>query len=250
MEIDVALVPMVARGWRDTVCIVIDELRASSTITTILDGGCASLYVTAGLEKARRLAREHDGLLAGERHGYAPRGFDFDNSPAQLARADLRGRVVVLSTTNGTRVLGLVRYAPAALVGCLLNARACARAAIELARTRGQRIGIVCAGTYGVFALDDAIAAGVIVDRMVAALEAEGGGYSLSESAVAARQLASSYPEFETPLMNSTAGRLLQSLGTEYDVPFCARVDVTATVPVLRAGSTLTIERLLPGHAL
>jgi 2-phosphosulfolactate phosphatase len=244
MEIDVALVPMVARSWRDTICIVIDELRASSTITTILDGGCAGLYVTAGLDKARRLAREHDGLLAGERHGYAPHGFDFDNSPAQLAGADLRDRVVVLSTTNGTRVLGLVRDAPATLVGCLLNARACGEAAVELARATRHRIGIVCAGTYGVFALDDAIAAGVIVERMIAAIESAGGEYTLSESAVAARQLSGSYPDFETPLMNSTAGRLLQSLGTEYDVPFCARVDVTATVGILRAGSTLTVERL------
>jgi 2-phosphosulfolactate phosphatase len=244
MEIDVALVPMVARSWRDTICIVIDELRASSTITTILDGGCAGLYVTAGLDKARRLAREHDGLLAGERHGYAPHGFDFDNSPAQLAGADLRDRVVVLSTTNGTRVLGLVMDAPATLVGCLLNARACGEAAVELARATRHRIGIVCAGTYGVFALDDAIAAGVIVERMIAAIESAGGEYTLSESAVAARQLSGSYPDFETPLMNSTAGRLLQSLGTEYDVPFCARVDVTATVGILRAGSTLTVERL------
>ena len=244
MEIDVALVPIVARTWRDTVCIVIDELRASSTITTIIDGRCDRLYVTAGLDTARRLAREHDGLLAGERRGYAPRGFDFDNSPWQLARADLRGRVVVLSTTNGTRVLGLMRNAPATLVGCLLNARACAEAAVRLASASGHRIGIVCAGTYGVFALDDAVAAGIIIERMIVAIEAGGGSYTLSESAVAARQLSGSFPDLETPLRDCTAGRLLHRVGADYDVPFCARVDVTDTVPILRAGETLMIEPL------
>lgn len=246
MEIDVALVPVVARTWKNTVCIVVDELRASSTITTILDGGCSRLFVTAGLDSARRLAREHHGLLSGERGGSAPRGFDFDNSPADLARANLRDRVVIVSTTNGTRVLGWVKHAPAVLVGCLLNARACARAAVELAVAANARIGVVCAGTEGVFALDDAVAAGVIVERIEEAVRARGEDYTLSEPAVAAVQLRSSYPDLLTPLQNCTAGHLLARLGTEYDVPFCARVDVTETVPILRPGAVPEIERFAP----
>jgi len=248
MEIDVALVPIVARSWSNTVCIVIDELRASSTITTILDGGCATLYVTAGLDAARQLAREHGALLAGERRGFAPRGFDFDNSPLQISRGDVRGRVVVLSTSNGTKVLGWVRGAPAALVGCLLNARACAEAAVELANRAGARIGIVCAGTHGVFALDDAIAAGAIVERIVDALAAREDPHDLSESAVAAVQLYSSYDDLIVPMRNSVAGRLLASLGSDDDVPFCARLDVSATVPILRPGRNLVIDRYVPAR--
>ena len=244
MEVDVALVPQVARTWSNTVCIVIDELRASSTITTILDRGCSRLFVTAGLDAARRLARLHDGLLAGERGGTAPRGFDFDNSPAALSRADLRGRVVILSTSNGTKVLGWVKDAPATLVGCLLNARACAEAAVDLAGSMGARIGIVCAGTLGVFALDDAVAAGVIVQDIVATIGSRGGDYELTEAAVAAVQLRSSYADLVTPLQNSVAGRLLARLGTHDDVPFCARLDSSATVPILRPGEQLMVERL------
>jgi 2-phosphosulfolactate phosphatase len=244
MEVDVALVPQVARTWSNTVCIVIDELRASSTITTILDRGCSRLFVTAGLDPARRLARLHDGLLAGERGGSAPRGFHFDNSPAALARADLRGRVVILSTSNGTRVLGWVKDTPATLVGCLLNARACAEAAVELAGSMNARIGIVCAGTLGVFALDDAVAAGVIVQDIIATIAARGGDYDMTEAAVAAVQLRSSYPDLITPLQNSVAGRLLARLGTHDDVPFCARLDSSTTVPILRPGPQLMVERL------
>jgi 2-phosphosulfolactate phosphatase len=245
MEIDVALVPQVARTWSNTVCIVIDELRASSTITTILDRGCSRLYVTAGLSTARRLARLHDGLLAGERGGSAPRGFDFDNSPAALSRADIRDRVVILSTSNGTRVLGWVKDAPATLVGCLLNARACAEAAVELARSMNARIGIVCAGTLGVFALDDAVAAGEIIQRAVETIAAQGGESNMTEAAIAAVQLRSSYPDLLTPLQNSVAGRLLARLGTHDDVPFCAQVDISATVPILRPGTPLAVERYI-----
>jgi 2-phosphosulfolactate phosphatase len=245
MEIDVALVPQVAQTWSNTVCIVIDELRASSTITTILDGGCSRLFVTAGLDAARRLARQHHGLLAGERGGSAPRGFDFDNSPAELARADFRGRVVILSTENGTRVLSRVKDAPATLVGCLLNSRACAEAAVELAGSMTARIGIVCAGTLGVFALDDAVAAGVIVERVVEAIASRGWDCDLTEAAVASVQLRSSYPDLITPLQSSVAGRLLARLGAHADVPFCAQLDSSTTVPILRPRSTLMVERLV-----
>ena len=244
MQVDVALVPQTARTWSDTVCIVIDELRASSTITTILDGGCSRLFVTAGLDAARRLARQHDALLAGERGGSAPRGFDFDNSPSALSRADLRDRVVVLSTSNGTKVLGWVKHAPATLVGCLLNARASAASAVEMALSMNARIGIVCAGTLGVFALDDAVAAGVLVQRIVEVLDIRGLDYDITEAAVAAVQLRSSYADLLTPLQDSVAGRLLASLGTHEDVPFCARVDSSTTVPILRPGPQLIVERL------
>lgn len=245
MEIDVALVPAEARTWSDTVCIVIDELRASSTITTILDQGCSRLYVTAGLEPARRLAREHNGLLAGERHGYAPAGFDFDNSPVAIARGNVQGRVVVLSTSNGTKVLGWVASAPATLVGCLLNARVCAEAAVDLAERIGARVGVVCAGTLGRFALDDGVAAGVLVERLSEALRSRDACASLTEAAVAAVRLRGSYPDLLTPLRESVAGRLVTEVGAGDDVPFCAQLDVSTTVPVLRPGSPLVVERLV-----
>ena len=245
MEIDVALVPAEAHTWSDTVCIVIDELRASSTITTILDQGCSRLYVTAGLERARHLAREHNGLLAGERHGYAPAGFDFDNSPVAIARGNVQGRVVVLSTSNGTKVLGWVASAPATLVGCLLNARACAEAAVDLAERIGARVGVVCAGTLGRFALDDGVAAGVLVERLSEALRSRGADASLTEAAIAAVRLRGSYPDLLTPLRESVAGRLVTEVGAGDDVPFCAQLDVSTTVPVLRPGSPLVVERLV-----
>ncbi len=244
MDIDVALVPSQARTWTDRVCIVIDELRASSTITTLLDLGASEVLLTQSLPEARRLAAERGSLLAGERHGLTPRGFDYNNSPAELSGSDLHGRSVILSTSNGTAVLAALQAAPAVFVGCLLNARACAEAAVAAASSLGTGIGIVCAGTLGRFALDDATAAGMLVGRVMDALAARGNGWSLSDAAIAAVRLRAAFPEIEEALAQSVAGRLVTRLGAGEDVPFCARVDASATVPIVRPGQPLRVERV------
>ena len=244
MDIDVALVPSQARAWTDRVCIVIDELRASSTMTTLLDLGASEILLTQSLPEARRLATKHGGVLCGERGGITPRGFDYNNSPAELSGSELHGRLVVLSTSNGTAVLAALQAAPLVLAGCLLNARACAEAAVAAATTLRTGVGVVCAGTLGRFALDDAATAGMLVGRLMDALAARGNGWSLSDAAIGAVRLRSSFPDIGEALAQSVAGRLVTRLGAGDDVPFCARVDASATVPVLRAGHPLRVERL------
>jgi 2-phosphosulfolactate phosphatase len=241
MQVDVALVPSEARDWPGRVCVVIDELRASSTLTTLLDLGCPSVLLTRSLDEARRLGRERGALLAGERHGLTPRGFDFNNSPVELSRADVRQRPVVLCTSNGTRVLGAVRRMPVTLVGCLLNAGACADTALELALARGLDVGIVCAGTLGRFALDDAFAAGEIVGRIVRRAAERSASLQLSDAALASIGLRSAYPDATTCLEASTAGQLCRRIGAEDDIAFCARTDAMETVPLLAVGSPLSV---------
>lgn len=241
MELDVALVPGQSRTWLRTVCVVVDELRASSTIVTLLDMGCPSLMLTASLADARRLAHVHDSLLAGERHGLTPRGFDFNNSPSELRGADVRGRSIVLSTSNGTRVLASLQAQPAVLVGCLLNARACATSAVALAESLDARLGVVCAGQGGRFALDDAIAAGAIVARALEALAARRIPVRLSDAARAALKLRAGYRHPVTALRQSASGRLVRELGAGADVEVCARAESSTTVPILWPGTPLRI---------
>ncbi len=244
MDIDVALVPSQAQAWHETVCIVIDELRASSTLTTLLDQGASEVLLTQDLDAARRLAEEHGSLLAGERHGITPSGFDYNNSPSELSTGDLRGRSVVLSTSNGTAVLAELQSMPVVLVGCVLNARACAEQAVAAASALGVGVGVVCAGTLGAFALDDAVAAGLLVGRLMDALAARGSGWTLSDAAIAAVRLRLAFPDIGEALAQSVAGRLVTRLGAGDDVPFCARIDASAMVPVLRPGAPLRVERL------
>ena len=244
MDIDVKLSPARAPRSRPEVCVMVDELRASSVITTAFDAGCGMYLLTQSLAEARRLARMHDAVLVGERRGHTPRGFDVNNSPGALAAFGVAGRTVVHSTSNGTKALGRLQAMPAVLVGCLLNARAVAEAAIELAREHAVGVRIACAGEFGRFALDDAVAAGVIVERLIEALEARDEAASPTDEARAAIRLGSTYPSLEAALADSVSGRLVEALGFDEDVAFCARVDVSSTVPILRPGRPLRVEAL------
>jgi 2-phosphosulfolactate phosphatase len=256
MRIDVALVPSEARRWTNTVCVVLDELRASSTIVTLLERGAGAVIPAASLAEARRLARAEGALLAGEHHVVRAPGFDFGNSPAEIAAADLAGRSVVLSTRNGTSVLRGLPAAGPVLVGCLLNAAAVAGAALAMARETGADVGIVCAGRRGAFAIDDAIAAGCILERLFAAagvdereipvvdghLDARapradaGGAPVLTDAALAALQLWRSTPDLAAAFRASWSGHLLASVDLLADLDASLPVDASAVVPLLVGG--------------
>lgn len=241
MDVDVALVPAQADSWGPRVCVMVDELRASSTLTTLLDLGCPGVLVTASLSEGRRLARERGSLLAGERKGQTPRGFDANNSPTQLRGMGVGGREVILCTTNGTAVLSRLRRMPSVLVGCLLNARATAEVALRLADRRHTGIGIVCAGQRGRFALDDTVASGLIVEHLLAAASRQGRECRLTDAAHAAVRLRAAQPDDLTALRESGSGRQLAALGAGADIEFCSRADSTPTVPFLRPGDVLRI---------
>jgi len=256
MRIDVALVPAEARRWTNTVSILLDELRASSTIVRILERGAAAVVPAASLAEARRIARADGSLLAGEHRVVRAPGFDYGNSPAEVAAADLAGRVVVLSTRNGTAVLRALPADAPILVGCLLNATAVARAALAIARERNGDVGIVCAGRRGAFALDDAVAAGAILERLLAAAGLDDAdlptvdGHSdpraprqeaaaaaaLTDAARAALQLWRSTPDVEASFRSSWSGHLLAGVDLLADIEASLPVDATSIVPVVRPG--------------
>ena len=243
MKIDVALVPQTARVAPGRVLIVIDQIRASTTITTVLDLGCTDLFLAGDVRAARQLGRLTGSLIAGERLARKPPGFDFDNSPSELARAGLGGRSLVLSTTNGTAVLRRFRAADAVLVGCLRNARAVAAAAVGLARASGPdgSVQVVCAGRLGRFVIEDAVAAGVIVGRIAEVLGDDGEPAVLTDAAVAAVRLRASFPDLLAAMAQSDGGATLREIGQPDDIAFCAEEDASSTVPRLVAGEPMRI---------
>jgi 2-phosphosulfolactate phosphatase len=248
MEIDVALLPRAAQVAAGRVMVVIDQIRASTTITTALDLGCANLLIAGDVRTARRLGRLTGSLLAGERYARKPPGFDFDNSPSELSRAGIRGRNLVLCTTNGTAVLRRLWAADHVLVGCLRNARAVAAAAVGLARTAGLdgSVQVVCAGRLGRFVLEDAVAAGVIAGRIVEYLRDVDGEAELTDAAAAAVRLRASYPDLLTAMEESDGGATLRQIGRAEDIAFCAEEDASGTVPLLLAGDPMRIIGLTP----
>ena len=231
---------------------VLDVLRASSTVVTLLDHGAAPLYVAGTVDAARALAARLPTrpLLCGEVGGLPPAGFDGGNSPTELAAQAIAGRAVVLATSNGTRALAALAAAPAVLVGCFLNAAAVAASARAAALARRGGVAVVCAGDEGGsrFSLEDAVAAGCVVERLQAlALEAT---LELDDGALAAWRLYRSYTAAAPPdeaaaraFAESWHGRELARLGFTADLAYCARVDASRVVPrLIHHGDALALH--------
>ena len=219
LSIDVAFAGKAPR--RSGVAIVVDVLRASSTIVAALEAGYRTVLCTATAERAREL-NGPGRRLAGERNCLAIDGFDRGNSPVFSEPAG-EARELVLSTTNGTpALLSAVSRADVVLVGALLNLRSLVEAI-----PAGSELTVICAGTGGRFALEDAYAAGRIVAQMAG---------PRSDAARAAERLADTYADSFEPLAESADAAALRATGQAGDIAFCARESVASIVPVATAG--------------
>jgi 2-phosphosulfolactate phosphatase len=243
MRIEVTFVPRLASDVEAKVCVVIDILRATSTLVVLIEKGVREVVVCGTLAEARRIARRTGYLLCGEVNSLPPPDFDYGNSPTEFAALDLGGRSAVLFTSNGTRALRRVAGAQAVLAGALLNCRAVAGAALAKAAQTAVGadcgIAIVCAGRgYGhYFSLEDAYAAGALVDSLLAQGKAAALRPRLWNDALAALRLYRSYRGRALACFRQADhGRSLIDLGLGHDLEFCARTDVSTAVPRLRRG--------------
>jgi 2-phosphosulfolactate phosphatase len=199
--------------------IVVDVLRATSTITQALAAGYRRVLCCAEVDEARAVAAAEGGaVLGGERKTVRIPGFDFGNSPREFVEP--AAETLVLTTTNGTRLLvAAAERCNLVLVGSLLNLAA----VVDAARQQGvPDVAVLCAGVKGELAMDDAYCAGRI------ALELGG---EPADSAAAAIRLAASFPSAEEGLSASQSARNLQASGLADDIAYCARESVISVVP-------------------
>ena len=214
MRVHVAFTPEEQAAAR--VGIVVDVVRATSSIPQALAAGYERVLCCAEIEQARALRAELGGeaVVGGEREGVVVDGFDVGASPREFAQAP-KARTLILTTTNGTRtILTAAARCEVVLLGSLLNLSA----VVDAARAAGGDVAILCSGFKGAFALDDAYCAG----RYVQALAGE-----RSDAAIAADVVAAHWP---TPLAGLNA-RAYGPPGLEADIEYCAQVDLLATVP-------------------
>jgi 2-phosphosulfolactate phosphatase len=226
--IDVALCPSEIRRISNSdlngvTAVVFDVLRATSSIITALANGCRGVVPVQTLDEARaRKKQEPDLLLAGERGGLAPEGFDLGNSPEEFEATE--GKRVVMTTTNGTAAIREVKGAAQVLIGSLLNMDALAN---YLFRERPPQLLLVCAGTLEDFSLEDAIGAGALLARLP--------DDDLSDSAIMARGLYERVgDDIEEWLRQTRNGRQLQKIGKGADVRQCARLSLFDVVGRLK----------------
>jgi 2-phosphosulfolactate phosphatase len=198
--------------------IVVDVLRATSTIAQALASGYERIYCCAEIDDARALREELGaGLLGGERSAVRIEGFDVGASPREFL-GEPRAEAVIFSTTNGTRaILAAAGRCEHVYLASLLNLSAVVGAASE----RGEDVAVLCAGFQGSFALDDAYCAG----RIVQLLDGD-----RRDAAKAAAIVAGAFPDAHTALLARTYG----PPGLEDDIAFCAQEDVLDVVPRYR----------------
>ena len=234
MRLDIALSrrDLPSRSLSGRAAVVIDIIRASTTITIALHHGCAAIVPVRTLGEARAVALTlGDGvLLAGERRAAKIAGFDLGNSPAEYSRERVQGKTIVLTTTNGTRAFGAVDRARAVIACAFLNVSAVAR---WLGRA-GLDVLIVCAGRRGHFSLEDAVGAGMLIDRLLGVCRE---AVELADAARAAHLLYASHRDDLLGMLQGCEwGRSIVREGFGTDLEICAQVDLTDVVAVMREG--------------
>ncbi len=208
---------------RESACVVIDVIRATTTIAAALAAGATGIRPVAGVAEAEALKAERPTrLLAGERKGLALPGFDLGNSPRAMTPQAVGGRELILTTTNGTQALAACAGARAVLTCGLVNLGATA----EKLRALGPPWIILCAGFEGDFGLDDAIVAGALAE-------------ALDEPEPFSALYRSVRGDLTATLLGSQAGQELVKIGLQDDVPICAERDSLAVVPMLGADGVL-----------
>ena len=231
MRVDVAPTPaaLPAAALTGAVALVIDVLRASTTMVTALAHGCQALLPVAEVEEARRRARELPGsLLAGERWGDPPAGFDLGNSPLEFTADRVAGRAIVFTTSNGTRALLAARPAAAIAVASFANLGAAADWAVAQRRD----VIVVCAGERGDRSLEDETCAGLLVDRILSSDPGAVASPAAAEAAGAARPYAKDLARLA---QDAPHARKLTAQGRGADVTACLALDGFTLVPIYRA---------------
>jgi 2-phosphosulfolactate phosphatase len=204
--------------------VVIDVIRATSTICQALASGYERVFCTAEVDTARALRDAlGEGVLGGERSAVRIPGFDLGNSPREYAEP--AGASLILSTTNGTRaVLAAAERCERVYVASLLNLAA----VVGAVRAADEDAVLVCAGVLGTMNLDDTYVAGRIVEQL---------GWRRTDAAEAAARLVGTWGDAEEAFRASSSGRNLMENAPELepDIAFCARESVLDVAPRLVA---------------
>lgn len=239
MNIDVILVAQDAGS--DMVsgksAVVIDVLRATSTMSTALANGCSAIYAVTSPERAFALARTFapgSFLIGGERGGLRVEGFDLGNSPREYTRQVVDGKKIIMTTTNGTLAISNCACAAQVFICSLLNAQSVAeRVAQEV-----NDVVIVCSGTEGVFTLEDAYCAGLVAEIVFRINPSA----HMSDMANACRIIYRAYSASPVELMDlAEHGQKLRRIGFGEDIEYCSRLNMLKVVPVLK-GDVITLE--------
>jgi 2-phosphosulfolactate phosphatase len=233
------------RDLSQTVCVVFDILRATSTMVTALGNGAAAIVPVAEIPEAVSIRkRQPQVLLAGEREGLrieteltggAP--FDLGNSPREFTAAAVAGRTIAMTTTNGTRALRACAPASMVLLGSFLNLQATAK---FIEQHRPLHLLLVCSGTHDQASCEDILGAGALCDLL---WPSYGGGAVADSAHMALRLFRLEQSRLLDAVMQSRNGRRLMALpDLSQDIPYCLQRDLYRLVAELGKDGTVRIR--------
>ncbi|WP_063728532.1 2-phosphosulfolactate phosphatase [Kosmotoga sp. DU53] len=210
------------------VAVVIDVLRATSSIAVALASGVEKIYIAGDLSEAAVFKKLHPkAYLAGERNSVKIKGFDFGNSPLEFLKLK-KGSELILTTSNGTTAIKKSMQSERLFTASFLNAGIVVNKILEL----GEDTQLICAGSDGHPSLEDTLCAGYIVNEVSHVSE-------LTDAAKIALNLYLRNSERIEQVLSqvSSHGTRLVSIGFEKDVAFCAKINVFNVLPTLVDGA-------------
>jgi 2-phosphosulfolactate phosphatase len=230
MHADVYFTPVQADELflREKTVVVIDVLRATTTITVALNNGAREIIPVTTVERAVKISGRLFGdvvLLGGERNGKMIQGFNLGNSPAEYTEERVKGKAIVFSSTNGSQAIEKARYAQTLFICGFVNISAVARALHAV----DKEFIVVCAGREGKFSIEDTVCAGMLLHLLGQEHARE---LTLSDSSYAALLLYRAHSKSLLKMIkNSEHGRYLAEIGFGDDLKGCAQVDSVVIVP-------------------
>ena len=239
-ELFVHLLPDLVQPERleGAVAVVLDVLRASTTISHALAAGAVAVLPCGTVDEARRIAATFAPgtmLLGGERAGTLIEGFDLANSPTSFTPDVVAGKTIVFTTTNGTRALQHARLARRRLIGAFVNLNA----VLDVLVCETRPIHLLCAGTDGRITLEDCLCAGAMAFGFGLATEQAATTFD-DQTQLAIRlyeNCAADPARFRDAMHTSRGGKNLYDLGLEVDIDIASRWDVLPVVPELMRAS-------------
>lgn len=223
---------------KDRTVVVIDVLRACSTIATALNNGARSVVPVADMAQAGKIASNLDQqsyLLGGERDGENIEGYHLGNSPLEYTASKVSDRTIILNTTNGTVAIDGARGAEHLLIGTFLNA---ARV-VDFVREAGNDATIICAGWRNRVSLEDTLCAGLLLYRLWDGNEPP----AVSDTAhIAFTQYAHDRSDLRTALRRCNHAQWLTSRGYGADVEYCFQLDALPVLPYYQESRLVLFE--------
>lgn len=233
-KIEVCFTPALLHLYdiQESIVVVIDIFRASSSICYGIDNGAEAIIPVATVEECHSHCAT-GFLLAAERNGEVVEGFDFGNSPFAYSKEKVAGKTVVLTTTNGTHAIHQSLDASQIVIGSFLNLTALS----DWLKLQDRDIMLLCAGWKDKFNLEDTIFAGAVIYNL------HDERYNLDDAGIAAEDMYKiGKDDLNSYLQKTSHSERLKKLGIEEDIRFCLKVDICTSIPVLEGGKLVKLK--------